>query len=125
MASGMISRLEQLCIDKGLKMTEQRRVIARVLSDAEDHAGIMRREKTAGANFHLAALQVSCLISDACTNGIDICFLTHQFQSQPVILSANIILQKHGSFVVAGDQNIDRAVVIKISNRQTARRKGF
>jgi Fur family transcriptional regulator, ferric uptake regulator len=40
MASGMISRLEQLCIDKGLKMTEQRRVIARVLSDAEDHPDV-------------------------------------------------------------------------------------
>jgi Fur family transcriptional regulator, ferric uptake regulator len=36
----MISRLEQLCIDKGLKMTEQRRVIARVLSDAEDHPDV-------------------------------------------------------------------------------------
>jgi Fur family ferric uptake transcriptional regulator len=40
MANGMISRLEQLCIDKGLKMTEQRRVIARVLSDAEDHPDV-------------------------------------------------------------------------------------
>src|SRR6185437_7181680 len=40
MAGGMISRLEQLCIDKGLKMTEQRRVIARVLSDAEDHPDV-------------------------------------------------------------------------------------
>jgi Fur family ferric uptake transcriptional regulator len=40
MGSGMISRLEQLCIDKGLKMTEQRRVIARVLSDAADHPDV-------------------------------------------------------------------------------------
>ena len=29
--------IEQRCIDKGLRMTEQRRVIARVLSDAADH----------------------------------------------------------------------------------------
>jgi Fur family ferric uptake transcriptional regulator len=36
----MISRLEQLCLDKGLKMTEQRRVIARVLSDAIDHPDV-------------------------------------------------------------------------------------
>ncbi|MBX6367433.1 MAG: transcriptional repressor [Rhodospirillales bacterium] len=36
----MVSRLERLCIDKGLKMTEQRRVIARVLSDAEDHPDV-------------------------------------------------------------------------------------
>jgi Fur family ferric uptake transcriptional regulator len=36
----MTSRLEQLCIEKGLKMTEQRRVIARVLSDAADHPDV-------------------------------------------------------------------------------------
>ena len=34
------SRLERLCMDKGLKMTEQRRVIARVLSEAEDHPDV-------------------------------------------------------------------------------------
>jgi Fur family ferric uptake transcriptional regulator len=36
----MPSRLEQLCIAKGLKMTDQRRVIARVLSDATDHPDV-------------------------------------------------------------------------------------
>jgi len=36
----MVSRLEQRCIDKGLKMTGQRRVIARVLSDAKDHPDV-------------------------------------------------------------------------------------
>ena len=32
----MESRIERLCIERGLKMTGQRRIIARVLSDAED-----------------------------------------------------------------------------------------
>src|SRR5277367_6814034 len=36
----MVSRLEQICIDKGLKMTDQRRVIARVLSEADDHPDV-------------------------------------------------------------------------------------
>jgi Fur family transcriptional regulator, ferric uptake regulator len=36
----VVSRLEKLCQEKGLKMTEQRRVIARVLSDAEDHPDV-------------------------------------------------------------------------------------
>ena len=36
----MTSRLEQLCVDKGLKMTDQRRVIARVLSEAVDHPDV-------------------------------------------------------------------------------------
>jgi Fur family ferric uptake transcriptional regulator len=34
------SRIERICHDKGLKMTEQRRVIARVLSDATDHPDV-------------------------------------------------------------------------------------
>src|SRR3984893_3460119 len=38
----MTSRLEQLCLDKGLKMTEQRRVIARVLSESADHPDVER-----------------------------------------------------------------------------------
>jgi Fur family ferric uptake transcriptional regulator len=36
----MPDRLEKLCLDKGLKMTDQRRVIARVLSEAEDHPDV-------------------------------------------------------------------------------------
>lgn len=36
----MTSRIEQRCIEKGMKMTEQRRVIARVLSEATDHPDV-------------------------------------------------------------------------------------
>ncbi len=36
----MTSRIEQACIDKGLKMTGQRRLIARVLSEASDHPDV-------------------------------------------------------------------------------------
>ncbi len=36
----MESRIERLCIDHGLKMTGQRRVIARVLSDSDDHPDV-------------------------------------------------------------------------------------
>ncbi|MEQ8652887.1 MAG: Fur family transcriptional regulator [Kiloniellales bacterium] len=36
----MPDRLERLCIEKGLKMTGQRRVIARVLSEASDHPDV-------------------------------------------------------------------------------------
>ena len=34
------TRLERLCVDKGMKMTEQRRIIARVLSLSEDHPDV-------------------------------------------------------------------------------------
>jgi Fur family ferric uptake transcriptional regulator len=33
-------RIEKLCIEKGMRMTEQRRVIARVLSQAADHPDV-------------------------------------------------------------------------------------
>ena len=35
-----MDRLEKICIAKGMRMTEQRRVIARVLSVAEDHPDV-------------------------------------------------------------------------------------
>ncbi|NQU55962.1 MAG: transcriptional repressor [Rhodospirillales bacterium] len=35
-----ISRIEQICIDRGMKMTGQRRVIAQVLSGSDDHPNV-------------------------------------------------------------------------------------
>ena len=35
-----MDRIESLCIEKGMRMTEQRRVIARVLSAAHDHPDV-------------------------------------------------------------------------------------
>ena len=34
------TRLEQMCAERGMKMTEQRRVIARVLAEASDHPDV-------------------------------------------------------------------------------------
>ena len=34
------NRIERICIGKGMKMTEQRRIIARVLSTADDHPDV-------------------------------------------------------------------------------------
>ena len=36
----MASQIEQICIEKGMRMTDQRRVIAKVLSDAHDHPDV-------------------------------------------------------------------------------------
>jgi len=35
-----VSSIEKLCIEKGMKVTEQRKVIARVLSDSNDHPDV-------------------------------------------------------------------------------------
>ena len=45
----MESRIERLCIERGLKMTGQRRVVARVLSEAEDHPDVEELYRRASA----------------------------------------------------------------------------
>lgn len=45
----MTDRLENLCVEKGMRMTEQRRIIARVLSDAEDHPDVEEVYRRASA----------------------------------------------------------------------------
>ena len=36
----MTTSIEQRCVDRGIKMTEQRRLIARVLSESDDHPDV-------------------------------------------------------------------------------------
>lgn len=53
------SRVEQLCLEKGLRMTDQRRVIARVLSEATDHPDVenlLLRCQLIDANISLATV---------------------------------------------------------------------
>lgn len=54
-----MDRLEKLCIEKGMRMTGQRRVIARVLSLAEDHPDveeIHRRASEIDSNISIATV---------------------------------------------------------------------
>lgn len=44
-----MDRIENLCIAKGMRMTEQRRVIARVLSNAQDHPDVEELHRRAHA----------------------------------------------------------------------------
>ncbi|HXI86017.1 MAG TPA: Fur family transcriptional regulator [Parvularculaceae bacterium] len=44
-----MDRLEKICVEKGMRMTEQRRVIARVLSVAQDHPDVEEIHRRASA----------------------------------------------------------------------------
>lgn len=44
-----MERLEKVCMEKGMRMTDQRRVIARVLSTAEDHPDVEEIHRRAAA----------------------------------------------------------------------------
>ena len=53
------SKLEVLCAERGLKMTDQRRVIARVLSEAHDHPdveAVHRRATAIDPNISIATV---------------------------------------------------------------------
>jgi len=45
----MKNRIEGLCVQKGMKMTGQRRVIAKVLSEADDHPDVEQVHRRAAA----------------------------------------------------------------------------
>lgn len=55
----MSEDIENLCVEKGMRMTEQRRVIARVLSDADDHPDVeevYRRATKIDSNISIATV---------------------------------------------------------------------
>ncbi len=63
------STLERRCAEIGLKMTEQRRVIARVLSDATDHPdveGLYRRATEIDPRISLATVYRTVRLFEEC-----------------------------------------------------------
>ena len=55
----MPDRLEKLCVERGLRMTDQGRVIARVLSAADDHPDVeevYRRASRVDSNISIATV---------------------------------------------------------------------
>lgn len=48
-ADQRVSRIEQLCAEQGLRMTGQRRIIARVLAEAHDHPDVEEVYRRANA----------------------------------------------------------------------------
>ena len=44
-----LSKLERICVERGMKMTGQRRVIARLLSDAADHPDVEELHRRASS----------------------------------------------------------------------------
>ncbi len=54
-----MNRIEQLCADKGMRMTDQRRVVARVLGEAIDHPDVeelYRRAHGVDPNISIATV---------------------------------------------------------------------
>ena len=55
----MLSRIERVCRENGLRMTEQRRVVARVLSEASDHPNVEQvHQRALGLDFNISIATV-------------------------------------------------------------------
>ncbi len=48
-AEEQMDRIEKLCVEKGMRMTEQRRVIARVISGSQDHPDVEELHRRSAA----------------------------------------------------------------------------
>ena len=58
-----MTRIEKRCVEKGLRMTDQRRVIARVLSEAIDHPDAEELYRRAsGIDPHISIATVYCTV---------------------------------------------------------------
>jgi Fur family ferric uptake transcriptional regulator len=50
MGNETMNRLEELCVQKGIRMTDQRRIVARILSESQDHPDVDELHRRAYAH---------------------------------------------------------------------------
>lgn len=117
-------RLEQLCADKGIRMTGQRRVVARLLSLADDHPDV--------EELHRRASEIDSRISIATV------YRTVRLFEEAGILDRHDFGEGRARYEVAQDEHHDHLIdlrtgkVIEFQNdkieelqREIARRMGY
>jgi Fur family ferric uptake transcriptional regulator len=108
-----MDRIEKLCADKGMRMTEQRRVIARVLSAAKDHPDVEELHRRAVAvDAHISIATVYRTVRLFEESGI---IQRHDFQDgrsryeeAPAEHHDHLIDMKSGKVVEFMDEEIER-----------------
>jgi hypothetical protein len=80
--------IEALCADKGLRITEQRKVIARVLGDSEDHPDVETLHTCAAAvdpNISIATVYRTVRLFErrASSNGTSLATAAHATKRPP------------------------------------------
>ena len=120
-----MDRLEKLCIEKGMRMTEQRRVIARVLSAAHDHPDVEELHRRAHAvDPHISIATVYRTVRLFEESGI---LTRHDFrdgraryEEAPEIHHDHLIDMKTGKVVEFVDEEIEalqKAIAKKLGYR--------
>src|ERR1700741_5164511 len=105
--------LEQRCLEKGMRMTEQRRVIARVLSMAKDHPDVEELHRRAAAiDPHISIATVYRTVRLFEDSGIlerhDFRDGRSRYEEAPEIHHDHLIDMKSGKVIEFMDPEIER-----------------
>lgn len=121
----MSDRIEKLCVEKNMRMTEQRRVIARVLSDAHDHPDVEELHRRAHAiDPHISIATVYRTVKLFEESGIisrlDLRDGRSRYEEQPETHHDHLIDMKSGrivEFVDAEIEALQEAIARKLGYR--------
>jgi Fur family ferric uptake transcriptional regulator len=122
--------IENLCVEKGMRMTDQRRVIARVLSDSHDHPDVEELHRRAHAvDPHISIATVYRTVRLFEEAGI---IARHDFrdgraryEEQPEVHHDHLIDMKSGKVVEFVDEEIEalqHAIARKLGYRLVGHR---
>lgn len=108
----MSDRIEKLCVEKNMRMTDQRRVIARVLSDAHDHPDVEELHRRAHAiDPHISIATVYRTVRLFEEAGIiarlDLRDGRARYEEQPEVHHDHLIDMKTGKIVEFVDPEIE------------------
>ena len=119
-----MDRIEKLCVEKGMRMTEQRKVIARVISVSSDHPDVEELHRRAAAiDPHISIATVYRTVRLFEESGIlerhDFRDGRSRYEETPEIHHDHLIDMKSGKVVEFVDPEIERL------QQEIARRLGY
>ncbi len=119
----MTGDLEQHCIDAGLKMTGQRRVILQVLGEANDHPSVEtvhRRSKEIDASISIATVYRTLNVLDELN-----LVRRHEFNENRARFETNLALHHHVIDVGSGEVLEFQDKKLEVLIERIAARLGF
>ena len=119
-----MDRIEKLCVDKGMRMTDQRRVVARVLSNAKDHPDVEELYRRAHAvDPHISIATVYRTVRLFEESGIierhDFRDGRSRYEEAPDVHHDHLIDMRSGKVIEFVDEDIEKL------QQAIARRLGF
>ena len=119
-----MDRIEKLCVEKGMRMTDQRRVVARVLSEAKDHPDVeelYRRAHTVDPHISIATVYRTVRLFEE--SGIierhDVRDGRSRYEEAPDVHHDHLIDMRSGKVIEFVDEEIEKL------QQAIARRLGF